>query len=90
MLHDIVILVVSSNNIDFPSQPSVSVGRKGQSSCGSSHGALKQGVVHLSAGIVTFFLHYAQAGLVFAMPRMPICRFAFLGQCNCGVGVVRM
>lgn len=63
MLHDIVSLVVSSNNIDFPSQPSVSVGRKGQSLCGSSHGALKQGVVHLSAGIVTFFCIIPGLGL---------------------------
>lgn len=71
MLHDIVTLVVSSNNINFPLQPSVSVGRKGQSLHGSSRGALKQGVVHLSAGIVTFFCIIRRLSLSLLCPGCP-------------------
>lgn len=77
MLHDIVILVVSSNNINFPLQPSVPVGRKGQSSCGSSHGTLKQGVVHLSAGIVTFFYIMPRLGLSLLCPGCPFVGLHF-------------
>lgn len=76
MLHDVVILIVSSNKIDFPLQPSVSVGRKGESSHGSSHGGLEQGVVHLSTGIVTFSCIIPRLGL--PLPCLG-CPFVGLG-----------